>query len=117
MCQRFAGYYNRQGAKVVHFILPRGTGLNTYANGNGDSIPKVALEFEKIAKSWGQYFIPLSYFTSFNMANYKALTCPTSNVLRDFRSSYFNGSDGLHPNVIGMETVADGVDRFLKEIV
>ena len=117
MCQRFASYYNRQGAKVVHFILPRGTGLNTYANSNGDSIPKVALEFEKIAKSWGQYFIPLSYFTSFNMANYKALTCPTSNVLRDFRSSYFNGSDGLHPNVIGMETVADGVDRFLKKIV
>lgn len=117
MCQRFASYYNRQGAKVVHFLIPRGTGLNTYANGNGDSIPKLALEFEKIAKSWGQYFIPLSYFSSFNMANYKALTCPTSNVLRDFRSSYFNGSDGLHPNVIGMETVADGVDRFLKEIV
>ena len=117
MCQRFASYYNRHGAKIVHFIIPRGTGLNTYANSNGDSIQKIALEFEKIAKSWGHYFIPLSYFTGFNMAQYKNLTCPTSNVLRDFRSSYFNNSDGLHPNVTGMETIADGVHRFLCNIM
>ena len=42
--------YNRENGKVVHFIIPRGTGLNTYANSNGDSIQKIALEFEKIAK-------------------------------------------------------------------
>lgn len=116
MCQRLAGWYNRYG-KVVHFIIPRGTGLNTYANSNGDSIQKIALEFEKIAKSWGHYFIPLSYFTGFNMALYKNLTCPTSNVLRDFKSTSFNGSDGLHPNVMGMEIIADGVHRFLCNIM
>ena len=117
MCQRFASWYNREGGKVIHFIIPRGTGLNTYANSNGDSIQKVALEFEKIAKSWGHYFIPLSYFTGFNMAYYKNLTCPTSNVLRDFRGTSFNGSDGLHPNVMGMEAIADGVHRFLCNIM
>lgn len=116
MCRRFAAEYNKNGAKVVHFIIPRGSDWG-YANSNGVTIADLSLAFERIAKAWGQYFIPLSYFTGFNPAQYKKNTCPTASVHRNFRGTEFSSADGLHPNVVGMEILADGVDRFLKEIV
>ena len=116
MCRRFAGEYNKNGAKIVHFIIPRGSDWG-YANSNGVTIADLSLAFERIAKAWGQYFIPLSYFTGFNPAQYKKNTCPTASVHRSFRGTEFTSADGLHPNVVGMEILADGVDRFLKEIV
>lgn len=116
MCRRFAGEYNKNGAKIVHFIIPRGSDWG-YANSNGVTIADLSLAFERIAKAWGQYFIPLSYFTGFNPAQYKKNTCPTASVHRNFRGTEFSSADGLHPNVVGMEILADGVDRFLKEIV
>lgn len=116
MCRRFAGEYNKNGAKIVHFIIPRGSDWG-YANSNGVTIADLSLAFERIAKAWGQYFIPLSYFTGFNPAQYKRNTCPTASVHRNFRSTEFSSADGLHPNVVGMEILADGVDRFLKEIM
>ena len=116
MCRRFAAEYNKNGAKVVHFIIPRGSDWG-YANSNGVTIADLSLAFERIAKAWGQYFIPLSYFTGFNPAQYKKNTCPTASVHRNFRGTEFSNADGLHPNVVGMEILADGVDRFLKEIM
>ena len=116
MCRRFAGEYNKNGAKIVHFIILRGSDWG-YANSNGVTIADLSLAFERIAKAWGQYFIPLSYFTGFNPAQYKKNTCPTASVLRNFRGTEFSNADGLHPNVVGMEILADGVDRFLKEIM
>ena len=116
MCRRFAAEYNKNGAKVVHFIIPRGSDWG-YTNSNEVTIADLSLAFERIAKAWGQYFIPLSYFTGFNPAQYKKNTCPTASVHRNFRGTEFTSADGLHPNVVGMEILADGVDRFLKEIV
>ena len=116
MCRRFAAEYNKNGAKIVHFIIPRGSDWG-YANSNGVTIADLSLAFERIAKAWGQYFIPLSYFTGFNPAQYKKNTCPTASVHRNFRGTEFSSADGLHPNVVGMEILADGIDRFLKEIM
>lgn len=115
MCRRFANEYCRAGAKIVHFLIPRGT--DCAYNVNGKTIADLSLEFEKIAKAYGQYFIPLSYFSSIYPFKYKAWSCPTASVMRNFTGTAFSNADSLHPNVLGMEIIADGVHRYLNQIV
>lgn len=110
MCYRLKTQHS--GTKIVHFLLPRGN-TYTYANSNSVYIQQLAEEFEKIAKSWGQYFIPMSYFHKLSPTNpymYKSsgIISPVNQVS--------SSVDYLHPSVQGMEAIAQAVGEYLETI-
>ena len=115
-CRRIHGEEGNGGAKIVHFLIPRGSDYG-YANANGVTIADLSLHFERIAKAWGQYFIPLSYFNGIKPNVPKCWSCPTGNMFKNTGGIEFPSADGLHPNVMGMEVIADGVHRFLCSIM
>lgn len=110
MCYRYK--VNYPNAKIVHFILPRG---NTYfyANGNGVTIQDLAKAMQDVAESYGQYFIPMSYFHKLTPSY--TLMYKTNGVISPFNQ--VSGSvDYLHPSANGMEAVAQAVGEFLESI-
>ena len=115
-CRRIHDQEGNGGAKIVHFLTPRGSDYG-YANANGVTIADLSLHFERIAKAWGQYFIPLSYFNGIKPNTPRLWSCPTGSVFKNMDSTQFPSADGLHPNAIGMEAIADGVHRFLCNIM
>ena len=110
MCYRLKTQH--AGTKIVHFLLPRGN-TYTYVNSNSVYLPQLAEEFEKIAKSWGQYFIPMSYFHKL---------CPTnqymykSNGIISPVNQVSSNVDYLHPSANGMEAVAQAIGEYLETI-
>lgn len=115
-CRRIHDQEGNGGAKIVHFLIPRGSDYG-YANANGVTIADLSLHFERIAKAWGQYFIPLSYFNGIKPNTPKRWSCPTGSMFKNTSGIEFPSADGLHPNVMGMEVIADGVHRFLCSIM
>ena len=115
-CRRIHDQEGNGGAKIVHFLIPRGSDYG-YANANGVTIADLSLHFERIAKAWGQYFIPLSYFNGIKPNTPKRWSCPTGSMFKNTSGVEFPSADGLHPNVMGMEVIADGVHRFLCSIM
>ena len=115
-CRRIHDQEGNGGAKIVHFLIPRGSDYG-YANANGVTIADLSLHFERIAKAWGQYFIPLSYFNGIKPNAPKRWSCPTGSMFKNTSGVEFPSADGLHPNVMGMEVIADGVHRFLCSIM
>ena len=115
-CRRIHDQEGRGGVKIVHFLIPRGSDYG-YANANGVTIADLSLHFERIAKAWGQYFIPLSYFNGIKPNAPKRWSCPTGSLFKNTSGIEFPSADGLHPNAMGMEVIADGVHRFLCNIL
>ena len=115
-CQRIHNQEGNGGAKIVHFLIPRGSDYG-YANANGVTIADLSLHFERIAKAYGQYFIPLSYFNGIKPNAPKRWSCPTGSMFKNTTGVEFPSVDGLHPNAMGMEAIADGVHRFLCSIM
>ena len=115
-CRRIHGEEGNGGTKIVHFLIPRGSDYG-YVNANGLTIADLSLHFERIAKAWGQYFIPLSYFNGIKPNAPKRWSCPTGSIFKNLNAIEFPSADGLHPNVMGMEVIADAVHRFLCSIM
>ena len=115
-CRRLHAEEGNGGAKIVHFLIPRGSDYG-YANASGVTIADLSLQFERIAKAWGQYFIPLSYFNGIKPNAPKRWSCPTGSMFKNTGVTEFPSADGLHPNAMGMEAIADGVHRFLCSIM
>ena len=115
-CRRIHDQEGNGGTKIVHFLIPRGSDYG-YANANGVTIADLSLHFERIAKAYGQYFIPLSYFNGIKPNAPKRWSCPTGSMFKNTSGTEFPSADGLHPNVMGMEVIADGVHRFLCSIM
>ena len=115
-CRRIHDQEGNGGVKIVHFLIPRGSDYG-YANANGVTIADLSLHFERIAKAWGQYFIPLSYFNGIKPNAPKRWSCPTGSMFKNTAGVEFPSADGLHPNAMGMEVIADGVHRFLCSIM
>ena len=115
-CRRLHAEEGNGGAKIVHFLIPRGSDYG-YANASGLTIAELSLQFERIAKAWGQYFIPLSYFNGIKPSTPKRWSCPTGSMFKNTNAVEFPSADGLHPNAMGMEAIADGVHRFLCSIM
>lgn len=115
-CRRIHDQEGQGGVKIVHFLIPRGSDYG-YANANGVTIADLSLHFERIAKAWGQYFIPLSYFNGIKPNTPKRWSCPTGSMFKNTSAIEFPSADGLHPNAMGMEVIADGVHRFLCSIM
>ena len=115
-CRRIHDQEGSGGTKIVHFLIPRGSDYG-YANANGVTIADLSLHFERIAKAWGQYFIPLSYFNGIKPNTPKRWSCPTGSMFKNTAGVEFPSADGLHPNAMGMEVIADGVHRFLCSIM
>ena len=115
-CRRIHDQEGNGGAKIVHFLIPRGSDYG-YANASGVTIADLSLHFERIAKAWGQYFIPLSYFNGIKPNAPKRWSCPTGSMFKNTSGIEFPSADGLHPNAMGMEAIADGVHRFLCSIM
>ena len=115
-CRRIHDQEGQGGVKIVHFLIPRGSDYG-YANANGVTIADLSLHFERIAKAWGQYFIPLSYFNGIKPNTPKRWSCPTGSMFKNTSGVEFPSADGLHPNAMGMEVIADGVHRFLCNIM
>ena len=115
-CRRIHDQEGQGGTKIVHFLIPRGSDYG-YANANGVTIADLSLHFERIAKAWGQYFIPLSYFNGIKPNTPKRWSCPTGSMFKNTAGVEFPSADGLHPNAMGMEVIADGVHRFLCSIM
>ena len=115
-CRRIHDQEGNGGTKIVHFLIPRGSDYG-YANANGVTIADLSLHFERIAKAWGQYFIPLSYFNGIKPNAPRRWSCPTGSMFKNTSGVEFPSADGLHPNAMGMEVIADGVHRFLCSIM
>ena len=115
-CRRIHAEEGQGGTKIVHFLIPRGSDYG-YANANGVTIADLSLHFERIAKAWGQYFIPISYFNGIRPSAPNRWSCPTGSMFKNYSGIEFPSADGLHPNAMGMEVIADGVHRFLCSIV
>lgn len=110
MCYRYK--INYPNAKIVHFILPRG---NTYfyTNGNGVTVQDLAKAMQDVAESYGQYFIPMSYFHKLTPSY--TLMYKTNGVISPF-NQVSSSVDYLHPSANGMEAVAQAVGEFLESI-
>ena len=115
-CRRIHAEEGQGGTKIVHFLIPRGSDYG-YANANGVTIADLSLHFERIAKAYGQYFIPLSYFNGIKPNAPNRWSCPTGSMFKNTSGTEFPSADGLHPNAMGMEVIADGVHRFLCNIM
>ena len=115
-CRRIHEQEGNGGIKIVHFLIPRGSSYG-YTNANGVTIADLSLHFERIAKAYGQYFIPLSYFNGIKPNTPNSWSCPTGSMFKNSTSTEFPSADGLHPNAMGMEVIADGVHRFLCNIM
>lgn len=110
---------NYPGAKLVYFTIPRGSQQPyPYTNANGFSISQMADAFEYVAKNLGAYFIPLNYFsqlTSPNPVN-RTVWTPNGGSVTPRQSNYANFTvDYLHPNAIGHQIIADGIQRYCEE--
>ena len=115
-CRRIHAEEGQGGTKIVHFLIPRGSDYG-YANANGVTIADLSLHFERIAKAYGQYFIPISYFNGIRPSAPNRWSCPTGSIFKNYSGIEFPSADGLHPNAMGMEVIADGVHRFLCNIM
>lgn len=110
MCFRYK--INYPNAKIVHFILPRG---NTYfyTNRNGVTVQDLAKAMQDVAESYGQYFIPMSYFHKLTPSY--TFMYKTNGVISPF-NQVSSLVDYLHPSANGMEAVAQAVGEFLESI-
>jgi lysophospholipase L1-like esterase len=112
MCSRYKQYHPL--TKVVHFLIPRGT-APIYINGNNVSIAELSARFEEIAKAYGQYFVPLSYFDRLNGTTASTYFTPNASMCGPFSNLTSSiTTDALHPNAQGMEVIADGLQRFME---
>lgn len=110
---------NYPGAKLVYFTIPRGSQQPyPYANNNGFSISQMADAFEYVAKNLGAYFIPLNYFSQLASPNPVGRTVwtPNGGSVTPRQGNYVNFTvDYLHPNAIGHQIIADGIQRYCEE--
>lgn len=110
---------NYPGAKLVYFTIPRGSQQPyPYTNANGFSISQMADAFEYVAKNLGAYFIPLNYFSQLASPNPVGRTVWTPNrgSVTPRQGNYVNFTvDYLHPNAIGHQIIADGIQRYCEE--
>lgn len=110
---------NYPGAKLVYFTIPRGSQQPyPYANNNGFSISQMADAFEYVAKNLGAYFIPLNYFSQLASPNPVGRTVwtPNGGSVTPRQDNYANFTvDYLHPNAIGHQIIADGIQRYCEE--
>lgn len=110
---------NYPGAKLVYFTIPRGSQQPyPYTNANGFSISQMADAFEYVAKNLGAYFIPLNYFSQLASPNPVGRTVwtPNGGSVTPRQSNYANFTvDHLHPNAIGHQIIADGIQRYCEE--
>lgn len=110
---------NYPGAKLVYFTIPRGSQQPyPYANNNGFSISQMADAFEYVAKNLGAYFIPLNYFSQLASPNPVGRTVwtPNGGSVTPRQNNYANFTvDYLHPNAIGHQIIADGIQRYCEE--
>lgn len=110
---------NYPGAKLVYFTIPRGSQQPyPYTNTNGFSISQMADAFEYVAKNLGAYFIPLNYFSQLASPNpvSKTVWTPNGGSVTPRQDNYANFTvDYLHPNAIGHQIIADGIQRYCEE--
>lgn len=110
---------NYPGAKLVYFTIPRGSQQPyPYTNTNGFSISQMADAFEYVAKNLGAYFIPLNYFSQLASPNPAGGTVwtPNGGSVTPRQDNYANFTvDYLHPNAIGHQIIADGIQRYCEE--
>lgn len=110
---------NYPGAKLVYFTIPRGSQQPyPYTNANGFSISQMADAFEYVAKNLGAYFIPLNYFSQLASPNPvdRTVWTPNGGSVTPRQSNYANFTvDHLHPNAIGHQIIADGIQRYCEE--
>lgn len=110
---------NYPGAKLVYFTIPRGSQQPyPYTNTNGFSISQMADAFEYVAKNLGAYFIPLNYFSQLASPNPAGRTVwtPNGGSVTPRQDNYANFTvDYLHPNAIGHQIIADGIQRYCEE--
>lgn len=110
---------NYPGAKLVYFTIPRGSQQPyPYTNANGFSISQMADAFEYVAKNLGAYFIPLNYFSQLASPNPVGRTVwtPNGGSVTPRQGNYVNFTvDYLHPNAIGHQIIADGIQRYCEE--
>lgn len=110
---------NYPGAKLVYFTIPRGSQQPyPYTNTNGFSISQMADAFEYVAKNLGAYFIPLNYFSQLASPNPVSGTVwtPNGGSVTPRQDNYANFTvDYLHPNAIGHQIIADGIQRYCEE--
>ena len=110
---------NYPGAKLVYFTIPRGSQQPyPYTNTNGFSISQMADAFEYVAKNLGAYFIPLNYFSQLASPNPVGRTVwtPNGGSVTPRQDNYANFTvDYLHPNAIGHQIIADGIQRYCEE--
>lgn len=110
---------NYPGAKLVYFTIPRGSQQPyPYTNANGFSISQMADAFEYVAKNLGAYFIPLNYFSQLASPNPvgRTIWTPNGGSVTPRQNNYANFTvDYLHPNAIGHQIIADGIQRYCEE--
>lgn len=110
---------NYPGAKLVYFTIPRGSQQPyPYTNANGFSISQMADAFEYVAKNLGAYFIPLNYFSQLASPNPigRTVWTPNGGSVTPRQDNYANFTvDHLHPNAIGHQIIADGIQRYCEE--